>query len=390
MQIACVLITHMPVKVELMRHPEIYKQPVIITKESPEGLVAFDSSPEAYGVTSGMSIRDALSICNKAILIEFDEDYYNEIFSKTMIPMIQKIPRIELSGLGCIYLEINDPLSDELTIASSLLKEIPIAFNPRIGLAESKFPAYVTAITSNAHQATQIPIDIPNFFAKLPVTLLPISSNKTTQLKIFGLNTMGQLAKIPLGSLQAQFGTEGKLAWELCNGIDDRPLIPMQNMNPIMQSVTFPAPVTTFSIIIPALSTLLKKLFASAELKGKYIRSIAIEAIILNCTDWYRKIVFKNPVNSAEKAMFALKNSMDTIKFPGPIEGLQISATEISYEAGIQRSMLADVRKHDQLKETLAQLEARLRIKPPIYSVIKVDPWSRIPERRQALIQFAY
>lgn len=390
MLIACVLITHMPVKAELVRHPDIYNQPVIVTKESSTGLVVFDSSPEAYGVTSGMSIRDAISICNKAILIEFDEDYYNEIFDKTIRPIIQKIPRIEFSGFECIYLEIDDPYRNELMIVSSFLDEIPRAFNPRIGLAESKFPAYITAITSHANQATQIPIDIPNFLAKLPITLLPISSNKTNQLKKFGLNTMGQLAKIPLGSLQAQFGTEGKLAWELCNGIDDRPLIPMQNMNPIMQSVTFPAPAITFSIIIPALSALLKKLFTNADLKGKYIRSIAIEAIILNCADWYRKIVFKNPVNSAEKAMFALKNSMNTIKFPGPIEELKISATEISYEAGIQRSMLTDVRKHDQLKETLAQLEARLRIKPPIYSVIKVDPWSRIPERRQALIQFAY
>ena len=83
MLIACVLITHMPVKAELVRHPDIYNQPVIVTKESSTGLVVFDSSPEAYGVTSGMSIRDAISICNKAILIEFDEDYYNEIFDKT-------------------------------------------------------------------------------------------------------------------------------------------------------------------------------------------------------------------------------------------------------------------------------------------------------------------
>jgi len=380
----------MPVKSELIRHPGIYNQPVIITKESPTGLVAFDSSPEAYGVTSGMFVRDAISICNKAILIESDEDYYNEIFNQTIKPIIQKRPRIERSGLGCIYLEIDDPRGNELMIVSSFLNEIPREFNPRIGLAESKFPAYIAALRSPANQATQIPIDIPNFFAKLPVTLLPISSNKTNQLKKFGLNTMGQLAKIPLGSLQSQFGAEGKLAWELSNGIDDRPLIPMRHMNPIIQSVTFPVPAIAFSTILPALSTLLKKLFASSDLKGKYIRSIGIEAIILNCTDWYRKVVFKNPVNTAEKAMFALKSSMNTLKLPGPIEGLKISATEISYETGIQRSMLMDVRKHDQLKETLAQLEARLRIKPPIYSVIKVDPWSRIPERRQALIQFAY
>ena len=36
----------------------------------------------------------------------------------------------------------------------------------------------------------------------------------------------------------------------------------------------------------------------------------------------------------------------------------------------------------------MKQLEGRLRGKPPIYQVREIEPWSRIPERRQALVQF--
>ena len=36
----------------------------------------------------------------------------------------------------------------------------------------------------------------------------------------------------------------------------------------------------------------------------------------------------------------------------------------------------------------MRQLEMRLRTKPPIYKVMELEPWSRIPERRQALVQF--
>ena len=34
------------------------------------------------------------------------------------------------------------------------------------------------------------------------------------------------------------------------------------------------------------------------------------------------------------------------------------------------------------------QLKARLRVQPPIYQVREVEPWSRLPERRQALVPY--
>ena len=36
----------------------------------------------------------------------------------------------------------------------------------------------------------------------------------------------------------------------------------------------------------------------------------------------------------------------------------------------------------------MRQMEVRLRAKPPVFKVKDIEPWSRIPERRQALVQF--
>ena len=36
----------------------------------------------------------------------------------------------------------------------------------------------------------------------------------------------------------------------------------------------------------------------------------------------------------------------------------------------------------------IKQLAVRLGHRPPIYQVRGVEPWSRIPERRQALVEF--
>ena len=86
--------------------------------------------------------------------------------------------------------------------------------------------------------------------------------------------------------------------------------------------------------------------------------------------------------------MFALKNALDAVELPGPLEDLRLTASELAGEAGTQSGLFVDTRKQEQLKETMRQLEARLRTRPPIYKVMDVEPWSRIPERRQALVQF--
>ena len=200
---------------------------------------------------------------------------------------------------------------------------------------------------------------------------------------------MGQVARLSIGSLQAQFGTEGRLAWELSNGIDGSPLIPVKYQEEVSESLVFPVPATTLYAILPAVDMLLGRVFACPLVRGKYIRSVTVEANVLNRSPWSKKIVFKGPVNTKEKAMFVLKNALDAAEPPGPLEDMRLTVSELAGESGSQSSLFVDVRKQEQLRETMRQLETRLRKRPPIYNVMDVEPWSRLPERRQALVQFA-
>jgi len=74
---------------------------------------------------------------------------------------------------------------------------------------------------------------------------------------------------------------------------------------------------------------------------------------------------------------------------PGPLEDIHLTLSGITGEAGRQESMWKEVKRDENLQETISQLRARLKMAPPIYQVRELEPWSRIPERRYALVQMS-
>ena len=66
---------------------------------------------------------------------------------------------------------------------------------------------------------------------------------------------------------------------------------------------------------------------------------------------------------------------------------MHLTLSGITGEVGRQESMWRDVKRDYDLQETFKQLNRRLKVTPPIYQVRELEPWSRIPERRYALVQ---
>ena len=393
MKVACVLITHLPVKAELRRNLSLYDKPVLITTRSSggDGAQVLDVSSQVKGVSPGMPLQEALSRCSGAVLIEADETYYHSVFDQLVEALLDKSPAVEKGELGCAFVDVHGTEgiygSDE-GIAATLLDAVPDDLGPRVGLAESKFPACVASVASKVGQATKVPRDVAGFLSEFPIDLLPLSWKNRVRLHDFGLHFIGQIASLSVGSMQAQFGTQGRVAWELANGIDKSPLVPSRCQETVTDFLTFPVPATSLFAILPAVEILLGRIFSHPSLRGKYLRSVFIQATVLNRTPWSKRIVFKSPVNKKEPALFALRNALEATDIPGPLEDLRMTVSDTAGESGTQSSLFVEVRKQQQLREAMRQLEARLRTRPPIYRVMDVEPWSRIPERRQALVEF--
>ena len=391
MKIACVLITHLPMKAELRRHMELRSRPVIITVSSRSKQIVLDRSSEARGVVTGMPLQEALSRCKGAIILQADEPYYHAVFDRVTGLLTQRSPLVEKAELGCAYVGLDgleDMYGGEARLIASLLQAVPHDFNPHIGLAEGKFPAYVAAMLRGGGQATKVPEDVAGFLKEFPVDLLPVSWENKVRLHRFGLHNMGQLASLPIGPVQAQFGPEGKMAWELANGIDHSPLLSCKYEETVSEYLSFPSPTITRDAILTAIETLLGRAFAHPEIRGRHVRAATIESRVAHRPPWTRHFAFKEAINTKKRALFALKSILETVTIPGPVEDMKLTLSGFAGESGIQASLFPDIRRHEQLREMMGQLEARLGCKPPIYQVKDIEPWSRIPERRQALVQF--
>ena len=137
-----------------------------------------------------------------------------------------------------------------------------------------------------------------------------------------------------------------------------------------------------------ALSTLLGRAFARPEIGGRYVRTAIIESHVYRLPPWVKRFGFKEAMGSRDRIMFALKSRLDSVTLPGPLEDMKLTLAGFTGESGMQTNLFSDVRKKEQLKEMMRQLESLLGGKPPIYQMKEVEPWSRIPERRQVLVPY--
>ncbi|HIL31816.1 MAG TPA: DNA polymerase Y family protein [Dehalococcoidia bacterium] len=392
--IACMLITHLPVKAEIRRYPQLRGKPVIITESYGSKDMVLDSSAEALGVRSGMPLAEAMSRCKEASLIQADSPYYNDTFDKLIRDLELRSPVVERDGLGCAYVGLEGldlMYGGEARVIASLLQTAPTEFNPRVGVAGGKFPAYIAAVTTKGGRATKVPRDsagMAAFLKGLSIGLLPLSWANKSRLHRFGIHTLGQLSALPEGAAQAQLGAAGRRAWLLACGVDDSPLVTNEPQQIVEESLTFPSPTITWTPILTALSTLLGRAFARPEIGGRYVRTATIESHVYRQSPWVKRFGFKEAMGSRDRTMFALKSRLDSVTLPGPLEDMKLTLTGFTGESGIQASLFSDVRKQEQLKEMMRQLESLLGGKPPIYQMKEVEPWSRIPERRQALVPF--
>jgi DNA polymerase-4/protein ImuB len=392
MKIACVLITHLPMKAELMRRPDLRDRPVIVTEGPDSKEVVLDSSPEARGVVPGMPLQEAMSRSKAAVLLKADASHYESVFTKMITSLCQRSPLVEKGEMGCAYVGLDGlekMYGGETRLVTSMLNAVPHNLNPRVGVASGKFMAYVAALSGRGGQATRVPEGgAAGFLRDLTVDALPLPWEDRTRLRRFGIHTIGHLATMELGPIQAQFGPAGRRAWELANGRDLSSLVPHKAIDAVNEYLTFPTPTVTLDALLVATELLLGRAFARPVLRSRYVRMATLEAKVMLGAPWIRGVAFRDAVGGKEMATRTLRATLEGTVLPGPLEDLGLTLSGLTGESGIQASLFTDMRRQEQLREMMRQMEVRLRAKPPIFKVKDIEPWSRIPERRQALVQF--
>jgi nucleotidyltransferase/DNA polymerase involved in DNA repair len=392
MTLACVLLPRFQIQVELSSRPALRGRPVIITTSEGGKRVVLDASVEAEQATAGMPLQEAIARCPDAVLVEPDHTRYHTAFEAVLDGLNRCSPVVEGERLGLAYVGLDGLeglYGGEEPLIQALFEAIPPGLHTKVGVAGAKFPAYLAALSAGPDRYLRVPPDVASFLARFPVDVLPLSWEAIERLRSFGLVTLGDVAALPLGPLQAQFGPEGKRAWELARGVDRRHLTPRSQEEQVAEALTFPTPVVMLEPVLLAVETLLGRAFARPQMRGRYARAAVLRAGVFRGAPFVKRVSFRQAVGGREQAFAVIKSVLASVRFPGPLEDVSLTLRGLTGEPGMQASLFREVRSRQQLGESMKQLEARLGERPPVYRVREVEPWSRIPERRRALVPYA-
>ena len=391
MRILCVLLPHFPLMCEIWRRPDIRDVPAVVLQSkdaagSPK--LVLDYSPGLDGLERDMPLQQALARHGGVELLHADMPRYRVIFNGILDALEERSPLVEGADLGWAYLGLDGMqliYPDDDVLVKAVREAIPGVFTVQMGIAGGKFPAYLAARRSPPGGCEILTGDIAPYLRDLPCDVLPVSLKSRGKLRGFGIHTLGQLAALPPGPLQAQFGPEGQRLGELARGEDATPLYPRLTEEAIEESAALASVTVALEAILVAVEGMLVRVFTRTGRAGLGIRSLTLWTRTWDAESWERDIQFKEPAMDLPAAIRRVKRVLEDYPQPGPVEQVGIKINRLGYPRGRQKSLFADIRAQDHLFEDIRQLEFRLG-NPQVYKVKEVEPWSRIPERRYALM----
>ncbi len=387
MKLACVLIPHLRALVELRRRPHLRKRPIVIVDRSSGRSLVADFLPEGSVVRQGMSLEQAMSLHGGAAILEADEPYCREVFNGVLADLQGVSDRVETAELGIAYVGLGglkDMYGGEARLARALLNAVSPDLQPSVGLAHGKFPAYVAARVSGPHGAVRVPANVGAFLAPHSINLLPVSSRLKQELHRLGLHRMGDVASLDSHILANKFGPEGKKTWELCNGIDRSPLIPLALEEKLVERTSLPFHTSSMEALLVATDTLLRRAYARPDMKGRYVSAADLLCIAPGWPPWEKAIRFKTPAGSWKSASFALRSKLEVDPPTHPVEEVALTLSDFVGEPAAQLGLLKDAREdsHRRLVEVDMKLRPLMGGRHALHRIAQVAPWHPAPEMR--------
>jgi nucleotidyltransferase/DNA polymerase involved in DNA repair len=409
---ACCWIPLFALRCEEARHPELAAQPCALLASDDIRRV-WQVSPLARqaGVSAGLTISQAIGLCPTLRLCEPDPVHYDQQFAQLLAALGTVSPVIEPAELGRVFVGMDglEGLYGGPEGQAEILKATvgrkdgrgtqdphPLSVLPsfRLGFGLGKFVSWVAATRARPGHAVIVrPGEEGKFLAAQPLAVLPLDTDTHRRLRQLGLKTLGDLTALPEAAVVSQFGRAGRRLWRLAAGVLAEPVVGREVPEPIVAALTFFSPVTDLEMLTQALAQLIERALKHPRRVGWRVQLVRVRAALEHGTSWMIEAVLKDPSADRSRIIAPLKTRLDltppikaverlTVEFgafaPGTAE-LQLFARDANAAARAGRLRA--------LRNAVQEIKLRLR-QSPLYHIIEVQPWSRIPERRYALIDF--
>ncbi len=338
------------VSVEVSLNPELKGKPVVVGGR-PDGrgvISAASYEARAYGLHSAMPLKTASRLCPQAIFIEGNFQRYREASKKFMAILADFSPFIEPMGLDEAFLDVTGFESLHGTIYQMAISIKQRVLNGQglcasIGIAPCKVVAKVASDFSKPDGIIEVKSgEERDFLAPLPVGRLPgVGQQAQKRLKALGVMTIGQLASMPLKTLNSHFGIAGATMHSAANGIDNRKVELPGTAKSISRETTFREDTNNSVFLKSTLRYLGEKVGADLRRREKRAKCVTLKIRFTDFTTSTRSRTLQQPFDTNDiifnTGARLLDKVLQTEKQPVRLLGIGVSGI---VEPGGQMSML--------------------------------------------------
>jgi DNA polymerase-4/protein ImuB len=393
MSYACLAVPSLALAQALLERPDLRGRPVALVDES--GVRVSDATSEAArrGVRAGMTVREAVAYCPRLAVLEQRPARLRRVAEQLLEAASTVSPLIEEAEPGVVFADLRGleslyPRPGE--IEGALLASAPAGLQPRVGIAGQRFTAHVAALSAPPGEALRVDVEeSAAFLGSRPAEWLPLDAETLRQLRLLGIHTIGEYAALPGHAVQAQFGALGRRAWLAARGQDPEPVRPRPfAIERVIEHAQAQPPLISREAILLGARQLLRRALRQPRAAGRFVRMLRLWAVTEEGQVWERNHTLREPANDEFRLWTVVNSQFEYSELPGPIAELELELGGLTAETGRQPGLFIDhTRRREQLEEMVRHLRVRFG-HSPMAQVVEVEPWSRLPERRYALMDY--
>jgi DNA polymerase-4 len=286
--------------------PSLRGKPLAVAGSRRRGvLTTANYEARKFGCRSAMPVFKALELCPHLRLVPVRFEAYRAESARIRAIFGRFTETIEPLSLDEAYLDVSHLQSGGAAVAREIRAQIleETGLTASAGISPNKLIAKIASDWNKPNGQFEVkPAEIPAFIAALPVgRLWGVGGKMRAKLSALGVETCADLQRFDQIELARRFGRWGIELWQLCRGIDERPVTPDRIRKSLSSETTFAENIEVLPVLIPPMRGMIEGLAEdlAAKHSDRVIRSLVVK---LKFADFER--------TTAERAWHALDHGV--------------------------------------------------------------------------------
>ena len=363
--------------VEVLDHPELRGQPVIVGGRGVRGVVSAASyEARGFGVHSAQPAVTARRLCPDGIFLPVRMERYAEV-SRSVFQIFRRYtPLVEPLSIDEAFLDVTrcrrlfgEPAEIARKIRQAVREELGLTVSA--GVAPSKLVAKIASDLNKPDGLTVVEHGgVEAFLNPLPIERLWGVGEVTRQaLALLGVTTIGHLAGLPLDLLEKKFGRlTAEHLFHTSRGEDDRAVEVAREAKSIGHETTFEQDLTARVAVRPRLLALAHEVARRLRQRAASGRTVTLKVKYADFVLITRSVTLPEPTNDQLEIFREVTALLEKTEVGRrPVRLLGISVSQLVFKGGPGQLALfpagEETRRRDRLNTALDAIADRFGAK---------------------------